>query len=122
MNRSTRATTIGETQSMGGRIAASRIRAANLPPMRASAAGGGVPSTPPGARLRHILKAEMHITSDLAWLFGAGFAPWVALALSSRFGLGFSGGYLLSGALGTLLALFLNRQRVQGPVALPAGG
>lgn len=50
------------------------------------------------------------LTSDLAWLFGAGFAPWVALELTSRFGLGFSGAYLLSGAVGTLVALFVNRQ------------
>ena len=34
------------------------------------------------------------LTSDLAWLFGAGFAPWVALALSSRFGLAFAGAYV----------------------------
>jgi MFS family permease len=50
------------------------------------------------------------LTSDMAWLFGAGFAPWVALALSSRFGLAFAGAYLLSGAAGTLIALFVNRQ------------
>jgi MFS family permease len=53
------------------------------------------------------------LTSDLAWLFGAGFAPWVALELSSRFGLIFSGAYLLSGAVGTLVALFVNRQMAQ---------
>lgn len=53
------------------------------------------------------------LTSDLAWLFGAGFAPWVALELSSRFGLIFSGAYLLSGAIGTLVALFVNRQMAQ---------
>lgn len=53
------------------------------------------------------------LTSDLAWLFGAGFAPWVALELSSRFGLVFSGAYLLSGAVGTLVALFVNRQMAQ---------
>ncbi|HTP38669.1 MAG TPA: MFS transporter [Steroidobacteraceae bacterium] len=45
------------------------------------------------------------ITSDLAWLFGAGFAPWVALTLASRFGLMAAGGYLLSGALCTIAAL-----------------
>ncbi|MEH3101870.1 MFS transporter [Sphingomonas adhaesiva] len=48
------------------------------------------------------------ITSDLAWLFGAGFAPLAALALTQAFGLVAAGGYLLSGALGTLLALGLN--------------
>ena len=52
------------------------------------------------------------LTSDLAWLFGAGFAPWVALALSSRFGLGFGGVYLLSGAVATLVALYLNKKRI----------
>src|SRR3546814_6025164 len=44
-------------------------------------------------------------TSDLAWLFGAGFAPMVALWLSSEFGLIAAGAYLLSGAHGTLVAL-----------------
>lgn len=49
-------------------------------------------------------------TSDLAWLFGAGFAPLVALWLSSHFGLIAAGAYLLSGAIGTLVALWLNRE------------
>jgi hypothetical protein len=52
------------------------------------------------------------LTSDMAWLFGAGFAPLVALALSVRFGLVFAGAYLLSGAICTLLALLINRQLV----------
>lgn len=50
------------------------------------------------------------LTSDMAWLFGAGFAPVVALALSATFGLISSGAYLLSGAVCTLLALYFNRQ------------
>jgi MFS family permease len=50
------------------------------------------------------------LTTDLAWLFGAGFAPIVALLLSSRFGLPASGIYLLSGAVATLTALWLNRE------------
>jgi MFS family permease len=50
------------------------------------------------------------LTSDLAWLVGAGFAPLVALALASRFGLLAAGAYLLSGAAGTLAALGLNRE------------
>ncbi|MBA8903393.1 MFS transporter [Phyllobacterium sp. P30BS-XVII] len=50
------------------------------------------------------------LTTDLAWLFGAGFAPLVALLLSSRFGLIASGAYLLSGAACTLIALAINRQ------------
>jgi len=50
------------------------------------------------------------LTSDMAWLFGAGFAPLVALFLSARFGLVFAGAYLLSGAACTLVALTINRQ------------
>jgi len=50
------------------------------------------------------------LTSDHAWLFGAGFAPLVALALSSQFGLLSSGLYLLSGAVCTIVALRLNRR------------
>jgi MFS family permease len=50
------------------------------------------------------------LTQDMAWLFGAGFAPLVALWVSSRFGLVFAGAYLLSGAVCTLIALFVNRQ------------
>lgn len=49
------------------------------------------------------------LTSDLAWLFGAGFAPLAALVLSSAFGLISSGAYLLSGAVCTLVALYFNR-------------
>lgn len=49
------------------------------------------------------------LTSDLAWLIGAAFAPLVALGLCARFGLEFLGAYLLSGALCTLGALGLNR-------------
>ncbi|WP_375392605.1 MFS transporter [uncultured Sphingomonas sp.] len=50
------------------------------------------------------------LTSDLAWLVGAGFAPLVALLLASRFGLLAAGGYLLSGAVGTLVALGINKE------------
>ncbi|HZF46964.1 MAG TPA: MFS transporter [Sphingomonadaceae bacterium] len=50
------------------------------------------------------------MTSDLAWLFGAGFAPLVALWLSANLGLLASGAYLLSGALATLVALWLNSE------------
>jgi MFS family permease len=48
------------------------------------------------------------ITSDLAWLFGAGFAPLAALLLASSLGLMSAGAYLLSGAFWTLLALWLS--------------
>lgn len=50
------------------------------------------------------------LTSDLAWLFGAGFAPLSALWLSGKFGLFAGGVYLLSGAIGTLVALAVNRE------------
>ncbi|SIT05324.1 Predicted arabinose efflux permease, MFS family [Paracoccus saliphilus] len=50
------------------------------------------------------------IVSDLAWLFGAGFAPLAALALSAWGGLAASGLYLLSGAVCTFLALWLARK------------
>ncbi len=50
------------------------------------------------------------LTADLAWLVGAAFAPLIALALSSRFGLIWAGAYLLSGAICTLVALAINRQ------------
>ncbi|MEM9632230.1 MAG: MFS transporter [Pseudomonadota bacterium] len=47
------------------------------------------------------------LATNLSWIFGAAFAPVVALGLSLNFGLMFSGFYLLSGALVTLLALVL---------------
>ena len=50
------------------------------------------------------------MTSDLAWLVGAGFAPLVALLISTEFGLAASGAYLLSGAVVTGFALFVNKE------------
>lgn len=49
------------------------------------------------------------LSADLAWLLGAGFAPLVALGLSSRYGLNMVAVYLLSGTVGTLMALRINR-------------
>ncbi len=49
------------------------------------------------------------LTSDLAWLVGAAFAPLVALGLSAHFGLVAVSVYLLSGAVCTLIALRVNR-------------
>jgi len=49
------------------------------------------------------------LTSDMAWLIGAAFAPLVALGLSARFGLVAVSIYLLSGAACTLLALRINK-------------
>ncbi|MFT3972833.1 MAG: MFS transporter [Amaricoccus sp.] len=50
------------------------------------------------------------LTSDLAWLFGAGFAPLVALYLASHYGLFSSGAYLLSGSIVTVMALLLSQR------------
>ena len=50
------------------------------------------------------------LTSDLAWLVGAGFAPLLALLLSVKFGLAASGIYLLSGAVATMVALYVNKE------------
>jgi MFS family permease len=50
------------------------------------------------------------IVANSAWLIGAGFAPLVALFLASRFGLWSVGLYLLSGVIGTLVALAINRE------------
>jgi MFS family permease len=49
------------------------------------------------------------LTTDLAWLIGAAFAPVVALGLSANFGLAYVSVYLLSGAACTLAALSINR-------------
>lgn len=49
------------------------------------------------------------LTADFAWLAGAAFAPLIALELAVRFGVGYVGVYLLSGALCTLAALRMNQ-------------
>ncbi|MEP7316453.1 MAG: MFS transporter [Sphingomicrobium sp.] len=50
------------------------------------------------------------IVANSAWFIGAGFAPFVALFLASRFGLWSVGLYLLSGVLCTLGALAINKE------------
>ncbi len=57
------------------------------------------------------------LTTDLAWLFGAGFAPLAALLLTSNLGLAASGAYLFSGAVFTLIALGLNKQLAKRDIA-----
>jgi MFS family permease len=59
--------------------------------------------------LPHYRYTGAALTSDLAWLVGAGFAPLVALGLSARFGAGWLTVYLISGAIGSLIALSANR-------------
>lgn len=53
------------------------------------------------------------LTSDIAWLFGAGFAPLIVLFLSARYGLAMVGLYLLSGAVTTLIVLSLARAEIR---------
>jgi MFS family permease len=62
------------------------------------------------------------LTSDLSWLTGAGFAPLVALGLSSRFGLGWVGAYLLSGAVCTLVSLLFNKLETREGSGSGGGG
>ena len=57
---------------------------------------------------RHYRYTGSALVSDLAWLFGAGFAPFIALYLSYHLGLVAAGLYLLSGAICTMLALRYN--------------
>ena len=49
------------------------------------------------------------LSTDIAWLIGAAFAPLVALGLSAQFGLVAVSLYLLSGVVCTLGALRINR-------------
>ncbi|ASJ75691.1 MFS transporter [Granulosicoccus antarcticus] len=67
-------------------------------------------ATASGTALKNRYTASA-MTTDLAWLFGAGFAPFVALYLSEHFGIWLAGGYLLSGAVATVLALSLFTRR-----------
>ena len=50
------------------------------------------------------------LTTDLAWLVGAGFAPLVAIAGYERFGFWAVCAYLMSGAVCTLVALAYNKR------------
>jgi len=58
-----------------------------------------------GAKYRYTGAA---LTSDLAWLIGAAFAPLIVLGLCAQFGLAMVGVYLLSGAVCTMIALGAN--------------
>ncbi|MFA7553941.1 MAG: MFS transporter [Spongiibacteraceae bacterium] len=58
---------------------------------------------------RRFRYAGAALTSDLAWLFGAAFAPVIALGLSMHFGLSAVTFYLISAVACTLLALRINQ-------------
>ena len=51
------------------------------------------------------------LATNLSWIFGAAFAPLVAMVLTLEFGLAFAGLYLLSGAVVTLFTLMMLRRR-----------
>lgn len=64
------------------------------------------------ATLPHRFKKEyrftgVSISNDIAWLFGAAFAPIIAMSLTHWFGIKFAGYYLLSGVVATLIALII---------------
>lgn len=61
-----------------------------------------------GAKYRYTGAA---LTSDLAWLIGAAFAPLIVLGLCLQYGLVAVSLYLISGALCTMLALGVNYYR-----------
>src|SRR3546814_2758956 len=63
---------------------------------------------------RHYRYTGSALTSDSAWLFGAGFAPFWALVLAAYFGFLTAGLYLLSGALATLIALWISKTLATG--------
>lgn len=71
----------------------------------AQAAGAVSSRFPPEVRFTGAM-----LTSDLGWLIGAGFAPLAALALAVYAGIDYVGLYLLSGAVGTLGALWITRR------------
>lgn len=52
-------------------------------------------------------------TSDLAWLLGAAFAPLIVLALVLHVGVWTIGAYLLSGAVSTIIALSVSKDRTR---------
>ncbi|MBI3348202.1 MAG: MFS transporter [Burkholderiales bacterium] len=60
--------------------------------------------------LPHFRYTGAALTADMAWLFGAAFAPVTVLFLSSRFGLASVSVYLVSGVVCTLLALRVNKR------------
>lgn len=59
--------------------------------------------------LPHFRYTGAALTADLAWLLGAAFAPLIALGLSMQFGLLAVSGYMMTGAMATLLALRVNK-------------
>jgi len=67
-----------------------------------------------GGTLPHRFEREYRFTgvslsTDLGWLFGAAFAPIIALTLTVWLGIEFAGYYLLSGVIATLIALFISQ-------------
>lgn len=53
------------------------------------------------------------LSTDFGWLFGAAFAPLIAIGLTVWLGLEYAGYYLLSGAVATLIALYIAGKAAQ---------
>ncbi|KAG1299666.1 hypothetical protein G6F63_016883 [Rhizopus arrhizus] len=70
---------------------------------------GQASGTVPANFTRRFRYTGAALTSDMARLIGAAFAPLVAWGLAARFGLVAVSSYLLSGAACTLLALRINK-------------
>ncbi|WP_323123250.1 MFS transporter [Burkholderia alba] len=62
----------------------------------------------------HLRYTGAAITTDMAWLIGAAFAPLTVLTLSNMFGLVSLTGYLISGVVCTLVSLRLTRSLLAG--------
>lgn len=65
-----------------------------------------------GGTLPHRFEREYRFTgvalsTDLGWLFGAAFAPIIAISLTVWLGVEYAGYYLLSGVVATLIALYI---------------
>ncbi len=72
-----------------------------------------------GGTLPHRFKPEYRytgvaLTNDVGWLFGAAFAPITSLGLTLWLGLEYAGYYLLSGAVASLIALFIVQRMSSG--------
>lgn len=71
-----------------------------------------------GATLPHRFKQEYRYTgvsmsTDISWLFGAAFAPVIAMSLTYWFGIQYAGYYLLSGVIATLIAIYIVDQMIK---------
>jgi hypothetical protein len=57
--------------------------------------------------------SSVALTTNLSWILGAAFAPFLELLLASSFGLWAASLYMLSGAIVTACALYMLEKRIQ---------